>query len=58
MFFEASSTGSRKTTCNMTKVTYNMYSRDTCCMSREMMEKDGRDSAKCRNSEKRGHDGN
>ena len=42
----------------MTKVTYYMYSCDTCCMSRDMMEMDGRDSAKCQNSEKMGHDGN
>ena len=31
----------------MTKVTYNMYSCDTCCMSREMMKMDGRDRAMC-----------
>ena len=37
-------------TCNVTKVTYNMYSCDTSYMSREMMEMDGRDSAKCRKS--------
>ena len=34
----------------MTKVTYNMYSYDICCMSREMMEMDGLDSAKCQKS--------
>ena len=34
----------------MTKVTYNTYSCDTYFMSREMMEMDGRDSAKCRKS--------
>ena len=34
-FFEAPSIGCRKTTCDVTKVTYNMYSCDTCCMSRE-----------------------
>ena len=33
--------------------TYNMYSCDTCCMSREMMDTDGRDSAKCRKSKLR-----
>ena len=33
----------------MTKVTYNMYSYDTCYEIREMMETDGRDSAKCQN---------
>ena len=32
------------------KVTYNMYTCYTCCMSREMMEIEGRDSAKCRKS--------
>ena len=37
----------------MMKVTYNMYSYDTCYMSREMMEMDGRDSAKCRKSKLR-----
>ena len=34
----------------MTKVTYNMCSRDTSCMSREMIKMDGRDSAKCQKS--------
>ena len=34
----------------MTKVTHYMYSCDTCCKSREMMEKDGLDSAKCQKS--------
>ena len=42
-----------KTTCSVTKVTYNMYSCDTCCMSREMMEMDGLDSAKCQKSRRR-----
>ena len=42
-----------KTKCEVTKVTYNMYSYDTSCMSREMMEMDGRDSAKCRKSKLR-----
>ena len=37
----------------MTKVIYYMYSCDTCCMSREMMEMNGRDCAKCQNSEKK-----
>ena len=50
MFFEASSIGCRKTTCDVRKFTYNMYSCDTSCMSREMMEMDGRDSAKCQKS--------
>ena len=36
-------------TCDVIKVTYNMYSCDTYCMSREMMEMDGRDSDKCQN---------
>ena len=39
----------------MTKVTYYMYSCDTCCMSREMVEMDGRDSAKCQKSRKWTH---
>ena len=37
-------------TCDVTKVTYNMYSCDTGFMSREMMEMDGRGSAKCKKS--------
>ena len=47
MFFETPSIGCRKTTFDVTKVTYNMYSCDTCCMSREMMKMDGLDRAKC-----------
>ena len=47
MFFKAPGIGCRKTTCDVTKVTYNMYSCDTCYMSRERMEIDGRDSPKC-----------
>ena len=39
------------------KVTYNMYSCDTCCMSREMMETDGRDCATCQNPSKGDMDG-
>ena len=31
----------------MTKVTYYMYSCDTCCKRKEMMEMKGLDSAKC-----------
>ena len=56
-------TGSQRTpgfwgvTCDVTKVTYNMYSCYTRCMSREMMEMDGRDSAKCRKSKAWGYDG-
>ena len=53
MFFEASSIGYCETTCEMKKVTYNMYSYDTSCMSREMMEMNGRDSAKCQKSKLR-----
>ena len=53
MFFEAPSIECRKTTCNVTKVTYNMYSCDTSCMSREMVEMDGRNSAKCKKSKRR-----
>ena len=41
----------------VTKITYNMYSCDTCCMSREMIETDGRDSAKCQKSKLRDIDG-
>ena len=40
-------------TCDVTKVTYNMYSCDTYCMSREMVEMDGRNSAKCQKSKRR-----
>ena len=50
MFFEASRFGCSKTTCDVTKVTYDMYSGDLYCMSREMMEMDGRGSAKCQKS--------
>ena len=39
--------------CDVTKVTYNMYSCDTCFMSREMMETDGRDRATCQKSRRR-----
>ena len=52
MFFEAPSIGCHKTTCDVKKVTYNMYSCDTCCMSREMMETDGRDCATRQNPSK------
>ena len=34
----------------MKKVIYYMYYCDTCCKSREMMEMDGLDSAKCQKS--------
>ena len=36
----------------MTKVTYYMYSCDTCCKIREMIEMDGLDCAKCQKSRK------
>ena len=39
-------------TCDVTKVTHYMYSCDTCCKIREMMEMNGLDYAKCQNSEK------
>ena len=57
MFFEAPSIKCRKTTCDMTKVTYNMYSCDTCCMSREMIEMDDLDRAKCQKSRRMDIDG-
>ena len=47
MLLEASRFECRKTTCDVKKVTYNMYSGDLYFMSREMMEIDGRGSAKC-----------
>ena len=50
MFFKALSIGCRKTIFDVTKLTYNMYSCAISYMSREMMEMDGRDSAKCRKS--------
>ena len=50
MFFEASSIGYRKTIFDVTKFTYNMYSCEKYCMSREMMEMDGLDSAKWQKS--------
>ena len=55
MFFEASRFECHKTKFDVTKVTYNMYSCYTGCMSRVMIEMDGRDRAKCRNSGKKGH---
>ena len=54
-FFEALSIGCRKTICDVTKVTYSMYSCDICYMSREMIEMDSQDSVKCQNSGKKGH---
>ena len=50
MVFEAPRFGCLKTTRDVTKVTYNMYSCDLCCMSREMIEMNGRGSAKCQKS--------
>ena len=38
-----------KTKFDVTKVTYNIYSCDTCFVSREMMKMDGRESAMCQN---------
>ena len=37
----------------MTKVTYYMYSCDTCFKSREMMEMDSLDSVKCQKYKRR-----
>ena len=42
-------------TCDVKKVTYNMYTCYTCCMRREMMVIDGRNSAKCQKSKTWGH---
>ena len=53
MFFEALSFGCRKTIFDVTKFTYNMYTCYTCCMNKEMMEMDGRDSPKCQKSKLR-----
>ena len=50
MFFKTSSIRCCKTIFDVTKVTYNMYSCAISYMSREMMEMDGRDSAKCQKS--------
>ena len=40
-------------TCDVTKVTYNMYSCEKCFMSREIMEMDGLNSAKWQKSRER-----
>ena len=54
MCFEASGAVKRvRETCDVTKVTYYMYSCDTCCKIREMMEMDGLDSAKCQKYRRR-----
>ena len=37
----------------MKKVTYYMYSYNTCCKIREMMEMDGLDCAKCKKYRRR-----
>ena len=42
----------------MTKVTYYMYSCDTCYMISERMKMNGRDCAKYQNNEKMGHNEN
>ena len=55
--FEASSIERRKMTCDVTKVTYNMYTSYTCFIGRYMVEMDGRDSAKCRKSKRSDMDG-
>ena len=39
----------------MTKVTYYMYSCDTCCKIRDVMEMNGLDGVKCQNQDKMGH---
>ena len=54
-FFETSRFGCLKMTFDSTKVTCNTYSCAISGMSREMMEMDGRDSAKCQNWGNKGH---
>ena len=54
MFFEALRFGCRKKTCDVKKVTNNMYQCYLCVMSREMMERNDRDSAECQNWEYKG----
>ena len=49
-FFEASRIECRKTICDVIKVTCNVYSCDTSRVSREMMEMDGLECAKCQKS--------
>ena len=53
MFFEASQFGCRKMIFVATKVIYDTYSGTISGMSREMVEMDGRNSAKCQNWEYR-----
>ena len=50
MFFETSRFRCCKTIFDVTKITYNMYLCAISGMSREMMEMDDRDSAKCQKS--------
>ena len=57
MFFEAPGVGFRKMTYDVTKVTYYIYSCDTCCKSREMMEMDRLDNAKCQKSKQKDTNG-
>ena len=57
MFFEATRFGCCKTIFYAKKVTYNTYSCAISGMSREMMETDDRDRAKCQNWGKKGHNG-
>ena len=52
-FFEASSSGCRKTIFHAIKITCNKYSCAISGMSREIMKMDGRDSVECQNWEKR-----
>ena len=56
-FFEASSIEYRKMNFDVKKVTYNMYTCYKYYMNREMMEMDGRDSAKYKKSKAWGHNG-
>ena len=50
MFFETSSFGCHKTIFDVTKIAYKMYSCVISGMSREIIDMDYRDSAKCQNS--------
>ena len=38
-------------TCDVTIVTYNIYTCNTCCMSKEMMKMDDRESVMCKTRE-------
>ena len=49
-FFETPSIECLKTICDVTKVTYNMYSCDISYLSREMIKMEGRNSVKCQKS--------